>query len=362
MFVVPKVFWMGNMSGRNFNDTFGSGLISFFDSNYITFFLMPFLPILGIMLLLSVFVWIFYRKDKKAGKIGFKNTILCLLLAFVVFFLPMKASLMEYDIRFLRQKQIDEIFDSSIVKVNPRLEKEVQKIYQSLYYEGILEWRSDPIAVVDYELEKGDLKYLSAEHNKLTLIATSSDEYSGFSEATVLLENKKIKAEINLMSYWSSDGQVWTVRRYTKLGRNEYNNKDLGISFSYLDDFIVEEGEFANSVSLVPIEVDTQNQIPDARIYSSLRFKNISQEEYEMLLTDFQEKAEDKEVYPDYSQHDILVDEKPAMLIEINDPFYGGMVNHVFINNQDSIIFVSYFSDTQFADVYGDIIDDIILY
>jgi hypothetical protein len=136
----------------------------------------------------------------------------------------------------------------------------------------------------------------------------------------------------------------------------------LGISFSYLDDFIVEEGEFANSVSLVPIEVDTQNQIPDARIYSSLRFKNISQEEYEMLLTDFQEKAEDKEVYPDYSQHDILVDEKPAMLIEINDPFYGGMVNHVFINNQDSIIFVSYFSDTQFADVYGDIIDDIILY
>jgi hypothetical protein len=112
----------------------------------------------------------------------------------------------------------------------------------------------------------------------------------------------------------------------------------------------------------VPIEVDTQNQIPDARIYSSLRFKNISQEEYEMLLTDFQEKAEDKEVYPDYSQHDILVDEKPAMLIEINDPFYGGMVNHVFINNQDSIIFVSYFSDTQFADVYGDIIDDIILY
>jgi hypothetical protein len=33
MFVVPKVFWMGNMSGRNFNDTFGSGLISFFDSN-----------------------------------------------------------------------------------------------------------------------------------------------------------------------------------------------------------------------------------------------------------------------------------------------------------------------------------------
>jgi hypothetical protein len=132
----------------------------------------------------------------------------------------MKASLIGYDIRFSRQKQIDEMFDDSIVKVNPRLEKEVQKIYQSLYYEGILEWRSDPLAVVDYELEKGDLKYLSAENNKLTLIAISSHEDSGFSEATVLLENKKINADINLMSYWSSDGQIWTVRRYTKLEQN----------------------------------------------------------------------------------------------------------------------------------------------
>ena len=129
----------------------------------------------------------------------------------------MKAAIMEHDIGFLRQKQIDEVYSENIVDVNPRLEKEVQKIYQSLYYEGILDWRSDPVVVADYELEKGDLKSLSGAENKLTLIATSSDEDSGFSQATVLLENKKINAEINLMSYWSSDGQVWTVRSYKKL-------------------------------------------------------------------------------------------------------------------------------------------------
>lgn len=362
MHTVPAVFWIGNMEGRSYRDNFGSGLINFFDLSYINFFLMPFLPILGALLLLSVFVWIFYRKDEKAGKIGFRNTVLCILLVFVIFYLPMKASLMEHDIRYLRQKQIDELFNDDIVKVNPRLEKEVQKIYQSLYYEGVLEWRSDPVAVVDYELEKGDLKHLGAGHNKLTLVTTSSDEDSGFSQATVLLENKKINAEINLMSYWSSDGQVWTVRRYTKLEQNEYNNKDLGVKFSYLEDFYIEESDSANSVSLAPIEFRDQNQIPDARIYSSLRFKKISREEYEILLNDFQEKAVDKEVYPDYSQHDILVDEKPAVLIEANDPFYGGMVNHVFINNQDNILFVSYFADTSFNDVYKNILDNIVLY
>jgi len=217
MHVVPKVFWIGNMSGRNFQNNFGSSLVDFFDFNYLTFFLFPFLPILGVILLLSVFIWIFYRHDRQVGRAGLRNTILSLLLTFVIFYLPMKASLMDYEIRFLREKRIDEIYADNVVKVNPRLEKEVQKIYQSLYYEGILKWREDPIAVVDYELEKGDLKYLSAVNNKLTLIATSSDQNTGFSQATVLLENKKTNVEIYLASYWDSDVQVWTVRRYKKL-------------------------------------------------------------------------------------------------------------------------------------------------
>jgi len=216
MYVVPKVFWIGNMSGRNFQNNFGSSLVDFFDFNYLTFFLFPFLPILGVILLLSVFIWIFYRHDRQIGRAGLRNTILSLLLTFIIFYLPMKAFLMNHEIRFLREKRINEIYADNVVKVNPRLEKEVQKIYQSLYYEGILKWREDPIAVVDYELEKGDLKYLSAGYNKLTLIATSSDETSGFSQATVLLENKKMNAEIYLASYWDSDGQVWTVRRYKK--------------------------------------------------------------------------------------------------------------------------------------------------
>ncbi|MFH1822525.1 MAG: hypothetical protein ABH830_02375 [Patescibacteria group bacterium] len=363
MFVVPKVLWLGNMSGSNFNDNFGSGLVNFFDFNYITFFLMPFLPILGAMLLSSLFVWIFYRHDKQAGKAGFINTVLTVLLAFVIFYLPMKASLMDHDIRYLRQQQIDEIYTDNMIKVTPRLDKEVQKIYQSLYYEGILEWRENPVAVADYELEKGDLKSLSmGAFDKLTLIATSSDEDTGFSQATVLLENKKISAEIYLASYWDSDGQVWTVRGYKEIEQNKYDNKDLGVSFPYLEDFSIEEIDPQSHITLTPLNLDERNQHPEGRIFSSLRIEKISHEEYKRLLNDFEQKANDKEMYPIYSQHDILVDEKPAVLIKISDPFSGGIGNNIYVENQDNIINIFYFSDTPFKKIYKDIVDDIILY
>src|SRR3989339_332632 len=360
MFAVPKLLWLCCMSGRTFNDNFGSGMVKFFDFNYITFFLMPFLPILGVILLFSIFVWIFYRKDKKAGRAGFINTVLSILLAFVIFYLPMKASVMEHDIRFLRQQQIDEMYDDNMVKVTPRLEKEVQKIYQSLYYEGVLEWRTNPMAVADYELEKGDLKYLSmGAFDRLTLVASCSDEDTGFSQATVLLENKKNNAEIYLVSYWDSDGQVWTVRGYKKIEQNKYKNKDLGVSFPYLDNFSIEEIDSQNRIMITPLEV--ANQDPSGRIFSSLRIERITQEEYERVMNDIEQKTTDKEMYPVYSQHEILVDEKPALLIKISDPFSGGIGNNIYVENQGYIVNIFYFSDTPFEKLYKNIVDDIVL-
>ncbi|MCK5212045.1 hypothetical protein KAJ89_05060, partial [Candidatus Parcubacteria bacterium] len=113
--------------------------------------------------------------------------------------------------------QISELNNNGIVTLNKRLDKEILKLYQTLYYEGILEWREDPAAVVDYELEKGDLKHLSNGSNHLTLQSIESDESSDFSHATVLLKNKKLQAEIHLMSYWDSDGRVWAVKSYKKI-------------------------------------------------------------------------------------------------------------------------------------------------
>ena len=62
MFKVPVVFWVGNMAGRNFTDNLGGLLIRFLENDYLIFFLFPFLPLLGAFLVLSAFIWFFYRR------------------------------------------------------------------------------------------------------------------------------------------------------------------------------------------------------------------------------------------------------------------------------------------------------------
>jgi hypothetical protein len=105
MFTVPAAYWLnGGSSANNFTDSFGLPWVRFFQDNYPLFFLFPFLPFFGIFFILSVFVWIYYRRDKEAGKIGFKNIILCVLVIFFLVFIPIKAVQLGYKI----QEQIDE--------------------------------------------------------------------------------------------------------------------------------------------------------------------------------------------------------------------------------------------------------------
>ncbi|MFA6106657.1 MAG: hypothetical protein WC745_03205 [Patescibacteria group bacterium] len=222
MLAVPSIFWVGrSASGNIFTDNSGGMMMNFLKNDYLTFFLFPFLPFLGAFLVLSVFVWIYYRHDKAAGKIGFKNTALCLLSFFMLVLLPIRATQLGYKIEDERRKEIAQFHSSDgTVYVNKSINKEFLKLYQTLADEGIQVWRKDPVAVVKNELEKGDLKSLNHGLNSLTLESTDKSDSGGITNAVVLLENERYKVQIRLNRYWESDDGVWLVKSYKKLKVN----------------------------------------------------------------------------------------------------------------------------------------------
>lgn len=220
MFKVPAVLWVGNMAGGNFTDNFGGRLIEFLKNDYLLFFFYPFLPFVIGFILLSVFIWFFYRHDKEAGKIGFRNTILGIFAVFLLVFLPIEAAQIGYKIQEQRDRQISQIYNDNTVYVNKGFNKEFLKLYQTLADEGIQSWRKDPVAVVKNELEKGDLTSISHGENNLTLKSIKTIEPSKAAVATVLLENKQLTAEIYLNQYWESTDGVWLVKSYKILTDN----------------------------------------------------------------------------------------------------------------------------------------------
>lgn len=224
MFTVPAILWVGSsMSGNNFTDNFGGLLVKFLENDYLIFLLFPFLPLLGIFLILSVFIWIYYRRDKEAGQVGFKNTILGILAIFFLVFLPIKASQFNYKIQEERNKEIAQFFnnDTGTVYLNGGFNKEFLKLYQTLADEGIQAWRKDPIAVVKNELEKGDLTSLSHGANELTIKTTDMGNHG----AVVMLKNERLQAEIWLSQYWESADGVWLVKSYKILTDNSNGKK-----------------------------------------------------------------------------------------------------------------------------------------
>ncbi|MFA6393418.1 MAG: hypothetical protein WCW25_00885 [Patescibacteria group bacterium] len=216
MFTVPAIFWVGrSASGNIFTDNYGGMMVNFFKDDYLRFFLFPFLPFLGTFLVLSVFIWIYYRHDKAVGKIGFKNTVLCLLSFFMLVLLPISATQLGYKIEEQRRKEIAQFHSSDgTVYVNKGVDRKFLKLYQTLADEGIEAWRKDPVAVVKNELEKGDLTSLNHGSNSLTLESTERSNSDRITNAVVLLDNERYKAEIRLNRYWESDDGVWLVKSY----------------------------------------------------------------------------------------------------------------------------------------------------
>lgn len=216
MFTVPFGYWLsGGSSYNNFTDSLGCFWVKLWQDAYIVLFLFPFLPFFGVFFLFSVFVWIFYRHDQEAGKIGFKNTILCILAAFFLILIPMKAGSLGYKIQAMIDKEMTELYKNSDgrISVNKGIDKEFLKLYQTLADEGIQVWRKDPIAVVENELKNGNLTSYNKEGNVLKLLSEDDKKRT----ATVLLKNDYMKMEIGLSKYWESTDGIWIVKSYKKL-------------------------------------------------------------------------------------------------------------------------------------------------
>lgn len=212
-FTIPDLWMGGGRSGNVFHNNFGSILLENFEDNFIWFFFFPLMIFVIILLLISVFIWIYYRHDKKAGLIGFKNVILSLLVIFVLIYLPIRIN----DFRFkISQMKADEIANSGgVTKIStPAERREFLNIYHSLYLEGMLAWRHDPIKVVEHDLEFGILRPYDGEDNQLSLEATTGAEPGVLGSAVVLLKNKKHQVAVHLSSQGGEDDRVWMVYGY----------------------------------------------------------------------------------------------------------------------------------------------------
>lgn len=217
MHKVPIHYWIGRIAGQSFIDNIGSIFIEFFDFSYMAFIFQPLLPFLIGFLILSIFIWIFYRKDEEAGKEGFRGMIIAILAIFLLFYLPTKAADLSYKIREGRDAEIKNFHTADFKKVSVISPREFYSLYQSLADEGLQEWRKNPIEVVKHELERGNLTSLNKENNELSLKSMEEKEKGKSSEAVVELKNDFFQAEIYLSSFWESDDGIWIVKRYKRI-------------------------------------------------------------------------------------------------------------------------------------------------
>ncbi len=210
---IPELWMGGGMSGNVFHNNFGSIFLENFEKNYSWFFFFPLLYFVIFFFVLSVFIWVYYRNDKRAGGIGFKNVILSLLVIFILFYFPMRIDSFSSRIALMKA---EEISNGGIIKIfNISERREFLNIYHSLYQEGLLAWRHDPIVVAQHDLEYGILRPFDGEENKLELKSMSEMEESDvIGGAMVLLQNEKRQVEVYLSGLGDENNRVWVVYGY----------------------------------------------------------------------------------------------------------------------------------------------------
>jgi len=212
---IPDLWMGGGRSGNVFHDNFGSIFLENFEKNYGWFFFFPLLYFVILFLSFSVFVWIYYRRDKTVGAVGFKNVILSLLVVFILIYFPIRIDSFSSKISLMKA---EEISDGGIFKVfNISDRREFLNIYHSLYQEDLLTWRHDPILVAEHSLEYGILRAFDGEENELELKSISDMDPGVMGAATVLLKNEKGQFEIFLSSLGDDDNRVWMVYGYKQI-------------------------------------------------------------------------------------------------------------------------------------------------
>lgn len=210
---IPDI-WMGSgRSGNVFHNNFGSLFLENFENNYYFFFFFPLLYLAIFFLAISFFIWIYYRREKEAGDAGFKNIILSLLMIFILFYFPIRINNFRFKISEMKAQELAR--EGGVIKISTINERrEFLNIYHSLYREGMLAWRHDPIAVVEYDLKNGILRSMDGENNKLSLEAMAGAVPGAYGSAVVLLKNDKHQVRIYLSSQGNEDDRVWLVYGY----------------------------------------------------------------------------------------------------------------------------------------------------
>lgn len=216
---IPDLWMGGGLSGNVFHNNFGSIFLDNFENNYGFFFFKPLLVFVLILLLISIFIWIYYRHEKKTGNIGFKNVILSLLVIFTLIYFPIRIDDFSSKISTMKAKEIAN-YDGVTKVVDISNRREFLNLYHSLYQEGMLAWRHDPTKVVEYDLEYGVLRSMNSKNNELTLDFMSEGVPEGAMGNTVVkLKNDKHQADIHLSFLGGEEDRVWLTYGY-KFNKN----------------------------------------------------------------------------------------------------------------------------------------------
>lgn len=219
MYKVPLTLWGANSvhwaKTTAIYTNWGASFIYGSNFSYMIFIFFPFMPILIGFLVLSIFLWTYFHKDKAISHIGFKNTIIALLSIFVIFFIAAKSGQMENDIRMEQENEAIK-YKQDFVSVSRGVDSTTLKLYQGLADEGLEVWRKDPIAVVQNEIDRGTLNSYSREDDKLILGDYVMNKDGSVRSVTVFMENEDWKLEIILNQYWVREDGIWYVNRYKK--------------------------------------------------------------------------------------------------------------------------------------------------
>lgn len=219
---IPDLWMGGGRSGNVFHNNFGSIFLGNFVDNYSWFFFFPLLYLTLFFLTISVFIWIYYQHNKKVGQIGFKNVILSILVIFLLIYLPIKVDNFNSKISDMKANELADY--NIITKISiPSERRELLNIYHSLYQEGLLTWRHDPLKVVEHDLEYGILRSLDGKNNELTLDSVSDMQEGVMGNTIVRLKNDKHQADIHLSCLGDEDGRVWLAYGY-KIDKNLIEN------------------------------------------------------------------------------------------------------------------------------------------
>jgi hypothetical protein len=213
--VVPPVLWIGrSLNANNANWQDGGWVLSFFRNEFISFVMLPVGPLVIGFLVLSAAVWIGFRKMPELSHKGFTAVVTSLLVLFLFILLPVRSDYFAHQVEEARQSEAAGFNRDHYVRLGDRADFENLKVYRVLHEAGIAAWRTDPLAVTEYELREGDLRGLSEDDDELTLLSVMNYKDGDYASAYVELKNSRVHKHIDLESFWQDEHQVWAVSGY----------------------------------------------------------------------------------------------------------------------------------------------------